>query len=1838
MIENKRLQHNIRKTWIRLLICTAAAILAVTGGIIRAFAEETQEEAYARALASKNQSQDPGSALLYPADERDALSALPEKRYTVMVYMIGSNLESRLGNATKDMMEMEASGLDYTHNNLLVYTGGSRRWVGNVKANCNGVYDMSKDTAERMTAATRGNADMGDPGTLTRFLEFAQQYYPAEHYALILWDHGGGPLWGYGNDELFDSDSLLLEEMEEAMEASGFGPERKLDWVGFDACLMGSLECMSIWEPFASYYIGSEELEPGDGWDYSFLSVLNETADPLEIAGSVIDHFKAYYEANRTEYYDPDITLSCSDLSILPEVENALGMLSSSMAEQLETGGYARVSKVRSAAKSFGLLEGSRGEEDYSYDLVDLGNLSEGLSPYFPSQCALLSSKLSSMVKYSCSNVSGSSGVTMYYPSRNGGQYTQMAASYQEAGALEEYVSFLTRMARIWLSGAGHDWVLGSPQTGDDEYTLQLTQEQLDNMLSANYTVITKLADGTYCPVLSGRSITPDENGMLHIPKDPQIVVLCTGRDSAFPWIVAQTQEDAEGTAFRTETTRLGSSASFYSHGQDMQSVPVSILLRSRPGEDVLTISSVSEEEGVQEGGKATIDASTWAAVYETYHSLIPARDSDGRIKPCRSWVDTEVIGFNMIPIDGSFWFEYRPVSALGDDFLFQIELVDINGERYATEPHALTPETDYFMTEERTESGKAKYQVYKDHAVLVEYSGVDKVLTIPETVEGVPVTQIGRSAVGKINIFSNSGYTPVREVVLPDSIEKIGMKAFYCCFDLEKITLGSSLKQIGPMAFEACEALEKLDLPAGLERIESCAFEGCSNLREAVLPGTLVYLGEGVFMGCSALESFTVPDGCAAVRFEDGALLDPDGKILLAFPGGRTGTVRIPDGVKRIGYGTFESAALSQVVFPDSLEEIGDYAFFDCRLLEVPVFPETLETIGTQAFGASSAYYEPDDIPAEPTEICLGKNVRHVGTYAFDRFMAKYFSVSEDNPWFSTLEGCLTNKARDTLYVLKTGREFTARVPEGIASMDWECLQYLQNYDFFTYDEGDLYLPSTLVNFPESAFSAHRLNVHVPQGSAAEQYFTNHGYEFDYETDPQYEELKVTDENGSWVYRLYTDHAQLLSWEGQQTHLTVPDEVEGLPVTVIGSGDDSAVDSMDLVSLTLPESVTQINSGAIDCWLLEEFRLPSGVQFIGDRALGLSNAVYENGLELPDTLQHLGSCFSHGLYRGTMTIRPSLKYIAPDAFADCRAFEGFIAEGENETYTVRDGALFLPDRITLVACAAPDGIVHIPDGTVKISEKAFSENTSITRLYLPDTVESIEPHAFDGCMMLESISFGKGLKRIGAWAFALCEELAEFKLPEGLQEIEEYAFYEVAAVDINLPESLTFIGARAFSEYDDYEETDEDAVIPEKAVLRIGPNVAYIGDMAFDTQIPAVFEVSQENMTYSSRDGFLMDKSGELLMMAPAGLSGEVHLPEGCTAVLGKTVHEDTDITDLYIPDSVTYIAEIAFEYDMEETGEVDEYGFEEYKPVYRFVIHCSRGSYAHQYALEYGIDFILEDEEKMDADAEAAQVTVLDTQTWEQSCAALSTYQFLRTLLGGNLDFSRTSSWGQEHTYQIRWTLTTNGFRIDRSAAQLLENEQYCKEVLRCIMTYLPGSYDSAGSGTQDDAQPYRWDEHISREMLLDILKDLSESESWKTQVEQYRQLGDEWLLEGRQVDEQADEDCRFHDPSCGFDTLLAIDSMLDVLAAFKAQEVPAEYFWLLRDLRAAEYTGMMEYYTGGQEEEYLRTQHGRLLSMTPFSLKEAETFSPKGGFGGPSFSDMIVYIGDEKEGESE
>src|SRR3990172_5136601 len=127
---------------------------------------------------------------------------------------------------------------------------------------------------------------MGQPATLQDFIEWAIQNYPADKYALIMWDHGGGAVGDtFGVDEN-NNDALSLPEIKQALQNAYAMSGKKFDLIGFDACLMATLETASIMSSFGNYLIASEELEPGHGWDYA--AILSAIKSNTDISGTVL--------------------------------------------------------------------------------------------------------------------------------------------------------------------------------------------------------------------------------------------------------------------------------------------------------------------------------------------------------------------------------------------------------------------------------------------------------------------------------------------------------------------------------------------------------------------------------------------------------------------------------------------------------------------------------------------------------------------------------------------------------------------------------------------------------------------------------------------------------------------------------------------------------------------------------------------------------------------------------------------------------------------------------------------------------------------------------------------------------------------------------------------------------------------------------------------------------------------------------------------------------------------------------------------------------------------------------------------------------------------------------------------------------------------------------------------------------------------------------------------------------------------------------------------------------------------------------------------------------------
>jgi hypothetical protein len=214
-----------------------------------------------------------------------------------------------------------------------------------------------------------GDVNTGDPQTLQDFIATGIADYPADHYALVISDHGAS--WpGVGGDESFDDDVLDLAEIKAGISAglTDAGVD-SLDILGFDACLMATYEVASTLAPVAKRMLASQELEPGHGWNYASFSMVTEndgaTAD--ELGKALIEGFQ---QQATSEEDDAEITLSLTDLTAIPALDAAMAAFTTAL-EQRIAGLAPAVGRTRAQTLGFG---SSPDAENDSY-MADLGIL-----------------------------------------------------------------------------------------------------------------------------------------------------------------------------------------------------------------------------------------------------------------------------------------------------------------------------------------------------------------------------------------------------------------------------------------------------------------------------------------------------------------------------------------------------------------------------------------------------------------------------------------------------------------------------------------------------------------------------------------------------------------------------------------------------------------------------------------------------------------------------------------------------------------------------------------------------------------------------------------------------------------------------------------------------------------------------------------------------------------------------------------------------------------------------------------------------------------------------------------------------------------------------------------------------------------------------------------------------------------------------------------------------------------------------------------------------------------------------------------------------------------------
>lgn len=247
-------------------------------------------------------------------------------------------------------------------------------------------------------------------------------------------------------------------------------------------------------------------------------------------------------------------------------------------------------------------------------------------------------------------------------------------------------------------------------------------------------------------------------------------------------------------------------------------------------------------------------------------------------------------------------------------------------------------------MTFERGKSG----------VTLKKYTGRDEVVEIPPYIANVPVTEIASCA------FQNNQY--VAEIRIPETVQTIGNRAFENCISLKALHLPEGVSKLYSATFKGCTALKEINIPDGIVELKKNTFQQ-SPLRKLHIGKGLHSVNSDIFFETERNDSGTViaerrtryVSVSAENRYmkaEGTMLLSADGKTLLAVLAVPTsGTLELPEGIERIAEDACSDlGSLQTIVFPQSLAEIGDRAFYGTSLREV-TFPPSLRCIGDRAF-----------------------------------------------------------------------------------------------------------------------------------------------------------------------------------------------------------------------------------------------------------------------------------------------------------------------------------------------------------------------------------------------------------------------------------------------------------------------------------------------------------------------------------------------------------------------------------------------------------------------------------------------------------------------------------------------------------------------------------------------------------------------------------------------------------------------------------------------------------------------------------------------------------------------
>ncbi len=608
-------------------------------------------------------------------------------------------------------------------------------------------------------------------------------------------------------------------------------------------------------------------------------------------------------------------------------------------------------------------------------------------------------------------------------------------------------------------------------------------------------------------------------------------------------------------------------------------------------------------------------------------------------------------------------------------------------------------------------------------------------------------VTMAEGSTVKEILEQAFRGCSGLKSIVIPDSVVELHKLSFDGCTKLDTITWQNgcpNLTTIGDQAF-ASTAFTFFKIPDAAAYIGKNVWQGCSKLTQievsmAMYSGTSSQ-NTGLFESCYYLQEIVVPEGHTFLKAEEGVLYSISGDTLYCYPQGKTATsFEVPEGVVTIDYSALYRFTGTELILPDSLEEIKTSGIGSAMNLTSIVIPAKVKVIASGAFSGCSALTQ--------ITFAQGSQLEAIGSSAFSgcKFVTEIIlpdNVAEIGS--NAFQGCYKLETVVLPKALKTLDRYTFWDCTALKSVTiQEGLNEISNNCFMNSGLETITLPNSLTKLGASAFI---------------------------------ECAQLTTVNLSNNGKLESIGDQAFYNNQKLTSVGFGSKLQSI-------GNQAFAGCTSLQSVVIPDSTTTIGKEAFKgCTALESVTMPAALEaipvslFEGCTSLG--------AISIGAAVTDIGAnAFKNCTSLTTVIFDPAcaITTVKSEVFAGTTSLT----------------AIAIPSTVTKIEAKAfyQSGLseLSLPSGLTTLGEEAFRECVNLEEVSIPNALTIIPAYAFADCTSLTTLNLYAGLERINDFAFSGCSSLQAVTIPATVERLGQNPFMNCSAIEsFDLEEDVSF-------------------------------------------------------------------------------------------------------------------------------------------------------------------------------------------------------------------------------------------------------------------------------------------------------------------------------------------------------------------------------------------------------------------------------------------------------------